>query len=428
MAGKVHLWLGLASGLVVFVVAVTGCLYVFEKEAQDLFYHDVRFVEQQPAAELLPPSSILASVREATGTPNPFYYDYTNAPAQSLLAGDGMVRTHQVWSYHEGHWTGAYVHPYTGEVLTHWNHSDTWLETIEVLHVRLGLPPEIGRPLVGAATLVFVVLLLTGLWLWWPRRAKAFKSKRGRRPLFKVTWTLGGKRFNYDLHNVVGFYSTWILLFIALTGLTWSYPWVEDGVYWIASGGAWPEETEEAQSTLPPNWTQADGASIDAIYQRVRSEHPEVEKFGVIPPADSAGTIEIVLDRDETNYSGASELHFDQYTGGLVEADLFEEKNAGAKLRQMNYDLHAGVIWGFPTKVLAFFASLVAASLPVTGVIIWWPKWRRKRRWKKRRRRDASGDGAAEGDGVAPPGARPVSVAPGTRLPAAPGEASPHEE
>ena len=401
MAGKVHLWLGLASGLVVFVVAVTGCLYVFEKEAQDLFYHELRFVEQQPVSALLPPSAVLTSVRAAIGgDTNPFYYDYTNKPAQTLLAGEHEVRTHQVWSYDEGGWTGAYVHPYTGEVLAHWAHSETWLESIEALHVHLWLPPEIGRPIVGAATLIFVILLVTGLWLWFPIRLKAFSSKRGRRPLFKVTWTLSTKRLNYDLHNVVGFYATWVMLFIALTGLTWSYPWVEDGLYWAASGGQWPPDAEEVQSVPPPNWTAVKTVSIDAIYQRVRREHPDVEKFGVIPPADSAGTLEIVLDRDETNYSGASELHFDPYTGTLMEADLFAEKNAGAKLRQMNYDLHAGVIWGFPTKLIAFFASLVAASLPVTGFLVWWPKWRRKRRHKKRQavkesRRAAIGDGTS---------------------------------
>ena len=400
MAGKVHLWLGLASGLVVFIVSVTGCLYVFEKEAQDLFYHDLRFVEQQPASELLPPSAVLASVRAAIGSgKNPFYYDYTSKPAQTLLASDGEVRTHQVWAYGEGGWTGAYVHPYTGEVLAHWAHGDTFLEKIETLHTHLWLPPEIGRPIVGAATLIFVVLLFTGLWLWFPVRLKAFSSKRGRRPLFKVTWTLSTKRLNYDLHNVVGFYATWALLFIALTGLTWSYMWVEDGLYWAVSGGQWPSETESVQSAPPPNWATAETASVDAIYQKVRQANPEVEKFGVIPPADSAGTVEIVLDRDEMNYSGASELHFDQYTGEQVKADLFSEKNAGAKLRQMNYDLHAGVIWGFPTKMVAFFASLIAASLPVTGFLVWFPRWRRKRRRKKRqakkkRRRSDVGDTA----------------------------------
>lgn len=386
LAGKVHLWLGLASGLIVFVVAVTGCLYVFEKEVQDLFYHDVRFTQQQPSSELLPPSAVLASVRETLGPDKaPLYYDYTNKQARTLLAREGEVRTHQVWAYGDGGWTGAYVHPYTGEVLMQWNHEESLLEYIETLHVHLWLPPSIGRPIVGAATLIFVVLLLTGLWLWFPLRIKAFTSERGRRPLFKVTWRYGAKRLNYDLHNVVGFYSTLVLLIIAVTGLTWSYPWVEDGVYWVASGGTWPAAVEEPASQPPPDWATAETASIDAIYQRVRTQYPDMEKYGVIPPADSAGTIEIVLDRHEMNYSGASELHYDQYTGAPVRLDHFAEKGVGAQLRQMNYDLHAGVIGGFPTKVVAFLASLFAASLPVTGFLIWFPRWRRKRRSRKRR-------------------------------------------
>jgi uncharacterized iron-regulated membrane protein len=413
IAGKLHLWLGLASGLVVFIVGVTGCLYVFEKEVQDLVYHDVRFTRQQPAAHLAPPSQVLASVRATLGPDvNPLYYDHTNAPVPRVLAGAGRVRTHQVWAYggEAAGWTGAYVHPYTGEVLLHWQHDDTWLEWIERGHVHLWLPPEIGRPIVGAATLVFVVLLLTGLWLWWPRRLKAFASARGRRPLFKVTASLGTKRLNYDLHNVVGFYATLALLVIALTGLTWSYAWVEDGVYWLASGGTWPEAEHVHPDSAPPpaGWAAAEPTDLDALYQRARASYPGAEKYGIILPADSTGTIEIVVDYDETNYSGASELHYDQYTGKLVEAERFGELNAGAQLRQMNYDIHAGVIGGFPTKVLAFFASLIAASLPVTGALIWWPTWRRTRR--RTRGEDAASE--ARGDGA--PGT-PSQEAPATR-------------
>ena len=55
---KIHLWLGLSSGLVVFIVAVTGCIYAFQTEIQNMV-QDYRFVETQQTA-VLPPSTLKA--------------------------------------------------------------------------------------------------------------------------------------------------------------------------------------------------------------------------------------------------------------------------------------------------------------------------------------------------------------------------------
>lgn len=409
LIGKLHLWLGLASGIVVFVVAVTGCLYVFEKEIQDLAFRDVRFVEVPEAAAPVPPSAVFAAARDTLGTGHStlLYHDYTASRPASLLAPDGTIRSHQVWAFRDDVWQSAYVHPYTGEVLKVWTFNGSFFERVEALHAHLWLPEEIGRPIVGASTLIFVVLLATGLWLWFPLRPrKAFATERGRRPLFKVTWTRGTKRLNYDLHNVVGFYATGLMLIVALTGLVWSYSWMETGVYWLASGGELPEEPALVQSTLPEQPAlSAEAPVIDQIWGRVRRAHPGMGKYGWYAPPDARAPFDVVLDPDDTNYSGASTLQFDQYSGALLRTEDFATMNRGAQLRQMNYDIHAGVIWGFPTKVLAFFASLIAASLPVTGVIIWWPRWRRKQRRKRAQVATPAppgGDGAAAAAPVAP--------------------------
>lgn len=58
----------------------------------------------------------------------------------------------------------------------------------------------------------------------------------------------------------------------------------------------------------------------------------------------------------------------------------FKDAVAADKIIRMNYDLHTGAIWGFPGKILMFFASLVAASLPVTGIYIWWGRKYKKKK------------------------------------------------
>tara|TARA_Y100000588_G_C13370825_1_gene550581 strand:+ start:147 stop:413 length:267 start_codon:yes stop_codon:yes gene_type:complete len=81
----------------------------------------------------------------------------------------------------------------------------------------------------------------------------------------------------------------------------------------------------------------------------------------------------------EQNYK-RMEFYFDQNSLRLQETITFESRNSGGKYGVMNYDLHVGTIGGMPTKILAFLASLICASLPITGFYVW---WLRKNKWKK---------------------------------------------
>jgi uncharacterized iron-regulated membrane protein len=69
----------------------------------------------------------------------------------------------------------------------------------------------------------------------------------------------------------------------------------------------------------------------------------------------------------------------DQYSGEILAKKLWDDKNAGEILQEANYNIHVGAILGFPGKLLAFFASLVSASLPVTGFMIWWGRKKKKK-------------------------------------------------
>jgi len=60
-----------------------------------------------------------------------------------------------------------------------------------------------------------------------------------------------------------------------------------------------------------------------------------------------------------------------------VYAGSFRDATIANKFNRMNYDIHVGAILGLPGKILAFFASLIAASLPVTGFYIWWGRRRK---------------------------------------------------
>ncbi len=114
---------------------------------------------------------------------------------------------------------------------------------------------------------------------------------------------------------------------------------------------------------------------------------PEAKRFSLNPTAATKGVIYVSGYRDDETYYDFDQLQFDQYTGKLLNRQNYQDKNNGEKIIGMNYDIHVGAIWGLPGKILAFLASLVCASLPVTGLIIWLNKKKKAKKKPQKVRR-----------------------------------------
>ena len=222
-------------------------------------------------------------------------------------------------------------------------------------------------------------MLITGLVLWWPKNKKAFKVNTWFRWKETTKW----RRKNYDLHNIVGFYSMFLVIFIALTGLMWTFSWFSDGVVWIANGGQTIErERVKVESTMaPPSFAHP----VDIMYNHLRTNHKAAKSYYIGLPQDSLGTIASYVSYEDRTKNIS--LQFDQYSGELLHTgDKWEDKTNGEKVWAYNYDIHTGTIGGLVGKTIAFFLSLFAASLPVTGFMIWWGR-RNKVRKKRNRKR-----------------------------------------
>lgn len=360
--GKIHLWLGFTSGLLVFIIAVTGCIYAFQKEIQDLT-QSFRFVERQ-STPFLPPSVIKAAAEEHL--PNKHIH------AVQYL---GPERSAQViyYSLDPEYYYLVYVNPYTAEVLEVRNMDADFFNFILDGHFYLWLPPQIGQPIVASATLCFIVMLVSGIVLWWPRKKKDTKQR------VTIRWTAKWRRLNYDLHNVLGFYASAIALVLALTGLVWGFQWFATGLYTTAGGEKSLLYTEPSSDT-----TQIyadDVPAIDRIYADMKRQYPDAKTIEVHIPETKSSVIGANANPDDGTYWKLDYRYYDQYTMKEVAVDhiygRFPEAKAADKLLRMNYDIHTGAILGLPGKFLAFFASLICASLPVTGVYIWWGRKRK---------------------------------------------------
>lgn len=357
--GRLHLWLGLLSGLFVVFLGITGCILAFEREIEDAT-QPYRFTETQ-SKPLFTPTQLKAIADKAL--PNKKAHSVTYQPG----------RTTQVVYYHDSpaYYYIVFVNQYTGEVLKVKNMDKDFFRIVIMGHYYLWLPPQIGQPILTTATMMFVFLLISGLILWWP------KSKAARKQRFTVKLKSKWRRLNYDLHNVLGFYITFIAIFIGLTGMIMGFQWFAKSVYWASSGGKSMNLFEETYSdTTYSAKRQLNAAAADQLWAKYLKEDPAFKgSIDVHIPEDTKGAIEIAKNPNPNTYWKADYRYFDQHTLKEIEVKhvfgRFKNTSTADKIIRMNYDIHIGAIAGLPGKILAFIASLIAASLPITGLIIW---------------------------------------------------------
>ncbi|WP_316746641.1 PepSY-associated TM helix domain-containing protein [Pedobacter gandavensis] len=352
---QIHLWLGLSSGLVVFILGITGATYAFQYEIKDLVYKDRLYVE--PGKSRLPLSVLLPIAVEAIGKDHKISRaELSQAPGRTYMFRALKVdkKAFGYWNYYQ-YFDKVYLNPYTGKVVFQENAKAEFFTVVLAFHMNLLLGDLVGHFIIRWSVVCFVILLLSGIVLWWPKNWKLKQLKKS----FQVKWNAKFKRLNYDMHNVFGFYSFLVLMIIALTGLMWSF-----------------ELTTEKKVKVFSDTTQLPGLiPMDPIMDQALKASPETAYFLFNFPAAKSGTVNVSAYPDKKHMYDRQQYRFDRYSGQLLLKGLsFEKLSAGDKLIALNYDLHTGSVLGITGKILAFFAGLIAAGLPVTGFLIWWKR------------------------------------------------------
>ena len=337
---KIHLILGLASGSIVLVVALTGCIWAFEEEIRYVTQHDQLFVAPQSAPRASV-SQVLVSVRQA-------------APSvevnQIRLFGDAE-RAVQVFTKDKRLLT---VNPYTGQLLANRDQESDWLMINLKLHRTL-LLGEVGKKIVYWNAWIFVAMLLTGFVLWLPARLRQLRAS------LTVKWQAKAAKRTYDLHSVLGFYAVPFLLLIAATGIH------------IASHGA----KKKDKPTVYRPFTS--GLIADRAVASVL-QHDAFETVRINLPKDSLNPLRVVITYPTSGLRKESTFTFDPATAQRLDAKRHEQMSFSDRFWKSDYELHTGRILGLFGKILAFTVGLIAASLPVTGFLIWWDRRQKARR------------------------------------------------
>lgn len=363
---KIHLWLGLATGLVVFIVSITGAIYCFAPELQKIT-QPYRSVEVQKG-RFLPASTLIAiAEKQIPGKKaKRLYYGQPNKAAYALFFEKG------------GYYHAVFMNPYDGTVLKTKNMRKDFYNIILYLHFTLLIP--YGQKIVGWSTLIFCIMIISGIILWWPRNKAAKKAR------FQIKLGASPKRVNYDLHNVLGFYASWILIFIVFTGLIWAFDGFAKTIYKITGENHSIIQQKLPLSELSQKGNGSVSKTIDKVWYQLENEMSDAYKAVelILPQTDSTAIL-VRANPSEKIFYKTDHRYFDQYTGKEFEGaygwgKYSDVRTLSDRIRRMNYDIHIGAVLGYPGRIAAFLAALIAASLPITGLLIWLGKRKNKQK------------------------------------------------
>ncbi|MDR1876852.1 MAG: PepSY domain-containing protein [Flavobacteriaceae bacterium] len=394
----IHLWLGLGAGIILFVVCLSGTVYTFRSEIEymvnpdkynanpykppqqlETLISDLQKQEKGKVTVITIPGNIsknyeLGLVKKDTpGREAPGREKKKEEGAKGISKDRKEERPQRVRP------STYYVDPYSGKVMgKDGDKTSQFFMVMMRLHRWLLLEDNIGRPIVGTATLIFVLLSVSGLILWFPRKFRHWKRWFYWKPGFKIKYKARWKRINHDLHNTLGFYSLFILLIMSLTGLCWSFEWYKDGVSNIMGSEVFagrnekPVQIENPEGTLLP---------FEEILRIGAKELPYEGNIRISLPRDSASAL--TLYKNKTGFfalSASDKININPYTGTVVSKDIFKDKPLNVQIVSLIRALHLGDIFGTFSKIIYFIACLIGTSLPVTGIFIWINKMRKSKK------------------------------------------------
>lgn len=399
---QIHLWLSIPFGLIITVICFSGAALVFENEIMELCRHDFYYVSKVeetplPAGELA--QKVAATLPDSISVTG---ISISSDPAKAYQVNLSKPRRASV-----------YIDQYTGEIKGRYERAP-FFTTMFKLHRWLldSMKPDggifWGKMIVGVSTLMFVFVLISGIIIWIPRSTKALKNS------LKISVNKGWKRFWYDLHIAGGLYTFIFLLVLALTGLTWSFDWYRTGFY-KAFGVEMQEKGEgrmengegkkrdmkekersekegedrkgrnqrkgKTQSLLPSQLSPLPSpyALWQKVYEQLKVQNPDYKQITV-----SNGTANVSFNRFG-NQRASDRYSFNPRNGEITETTLYKDLDNSGKIRGWIFSVHVGSWGGMFTRILSFIASLLGATLPLTGYYLWIKKEIARSARKKRK-------------------------------------------
>jgi len=357
---------GLAAGLVIFVMSVTGVLLMYQKQITR-WADGIAVQPPSASAERLPVETLLGKVTEKE-TAKPTAITLSIDPRAPATFAFGREKT-------------LFVDPYTGAILGEGSKKvRAFFQSMIDWHrwlARSGDSRPIGKAITGASNLVFLFLVISGFYLWWPRNW----NWRALRAVTVFDGSLTGKARDWNWHNVIGFWSALPLAVVVFTAVFFSYPWATDWLYRATGetppprpGGAAPASREaraaggegRSRESAKP---EVKLTALNQAWARAEAQMSGWRTISLRVPANSEAPLAFTIDAG----NGArpdlrGQLTLDPATGEVKQWETYESYGTARKIRLWVRWLHTGEAGGVLGQTIAGGASAAGVFLVWTGV------------------------------------------------------------
>ena len=387
-----HLIIGLVAGVAILSMAVTGLMISYEAQLLEWANRDLRVTPPAGGAARLDIETLMAKVHETKPELQPSGITWKADPTMPVTLSAGRENV-------------FYANPYTGQLLGEGNHA--WHDFFHAAtdwHRFLtgtGLPKEVGKAITGAGCLIFGLLLLSGIYLWWPRHWRWANV----RAVILLNPRLRGRVRNWNWHNVFGFWSAFPLLLIILTGLIMYYGWANNLLFTLTgnvpppprerpAGGnpreGGPRGNGERRPEGAPGMGRPEGggqrgpggpregspagpppslAGLEPLLVEARQQIHNWASMSLRMPTKPGDPFPLMVDRGgRGEVQLRSMLNLDVAQGKVLPSpDDLQQQNLGRRLRMYARYLHTGELFGLIGQTVAALSTVATIMLVWTG-------------------------------------------------------------
>lgn len=366
-----HFYAGLLVLPFLCWLAITGGLYLYKPELERLIYPDLVAVE--PAGAPLALNRLVERVERQTGAT----VTEVDRPARADRSWRLLVTSPQ------GRMRTAWVDPYRGTVLGTTRKGGA-LQTVRDLH-SLILTGPIGNALIEAVAGWAVLLVATGVYLWWPR---------GGSPALGIRGTPRARLFWRDLHASLGVVAGAVVLFLALSGMPWTGVWGNAVRGAIASHGLGRPEPPQATASAMPGHGGHSGHDVAETLPwslqempMPRGSHGDIgldraaalaERHGMTAPwvlsLPAAPGEPYLFSKAIGSAEDGRALYLDAGNGAVLQDARFPQFGPGAQLVEWGIATHKGEQYGEANRLLMLFGCVAILLLSVSAAMMWWKR------------------------------------------------------
>lgn len=362
-----HLSVGVAAGLVVLMMSVTGVLLTYERQIVAWAASRVDIIQPAGTDAPLTPEALLAELAEQQPEFTPTSLTWRNGPGfPPVTASAGRSG-----SYLLDPWTGTIIDDPAQRFDAFFSAVTAWHRWFNVS----GDGRDTARAVTGASNLGFLFLVLSGIYLWLPPvyRWLAFRTR-----LFFNPRVDNAKARDYNWHHVFGFWCAIPLAVVVATALVFSYGWANNLVY-RAFGEEPPTRSASGPAPAPVATPERDSAHpvvrlpIADHLDRLRQLDTDWTSMSLQVPAAKDSTLSVTVDtgtggQPQTRY----ELTVDAASGNVVEKRDFSDNTPARQARLFIRFLHTGEALGVAGQTIAGVVSLLSVLMVWTGLALAW--------------------------------------------------------